>query len=102
MGIPIIPIIPITGITLMATFRSIMISMSFIISIMTVALVVVSLAVVLMVVTTVVVMAGEGTLDRLTKAGAFRSCFFFTYLCKKQAVDDQEKDLASSDDPTVF
>jgi hypothetical protein len=72
MGIPIIHIIPITGITLMATFRSIMISMIFIISVMMATLIVtsavVTLVVILMVVTTVVVMAGEGTLD----SGSFR------------------------------
>ena len=80
MGIPIIHIIPIMGITRMATFRSIMISMIFIISIMMATLVVtlaaVTLVVILMGVTTVVVTAGGGALDRQTKAGAFRPRFF--------------------------
>lgn len=68
MGIPIIHIITIMGISLMVTFRSIMISMAFIISIMMVTLTVTSV-VILMAATTVVVMVGEGALDRQTKAG---------------------------------
>jgi len=81
MGIPIIHIITIMGITLMATFRSIMISMIFIISIMMATLIItlaaVTLVVILMVVTLMVVMAGEDTHDRQTKAGAFRPRFFW-------------------------
>ncbi len=52
-----------TGITHMASFRSIMILMTFIISIMTDILVAVILVVILMVVTTAVFMAEEGGLD---------------------------------------
>lgn len=74
MGIPIIQTITIMGITLTATFRSIMISMTFIISIMmatlTVTLVVVALAVILMVGTAVVVMAGEDVRDCQRKGRA--------------------------------
>jgi hypothetical protein len=75
MGILIIHIIPIMDITLMAPFRSIMISMIFIISVMMATLIVtlaaVILVVILMGVTAVVVTAGGGALDRQTKAGAF-------------------------------
>ncbi len=71
MGIPIILIITIMGITLTATFRSIMISMIFIISIMTATLIVTSVVgasvVILRTVTTVGVMAGEATLDCLRR-----------------------------------
>jgi hypothetical protein len=73
MGIPIIHIITTMGITLMAPFRSIMISMIFIISVMMaiVTLAAVILVVILMGVTAVVVTAGGGALDRQTKAGVF-------------------------------
>jgi hypothetical protein len=71
----------IMGITHMASFRSIMISTIFIISVMmdtsVVTLVAVILVVILMVVTTVVFMAGEGGLNR----GGFRiSVYKFTPL----------------------
>ncbi len=93
------------GITHMASFRSIMISMTFIISTMmdtlVIALVAVILVVILIGVTAVVFMAGEDGLNRQTEAGAFAPVFF-TRSCKKQAVDDQEKNLTRCDDPAVF
>lgn len=70
MGIPIIHIITIMGITLMATFPSIMISMTFIISIMMVTLVI-TLTVITLVVILMVVMAGEDTHDRQDEGRAF-------------------------------
>ena len=80
MGIPIIHIIPIMGITLMATFRSIMISMTFIISIMMVTLIVtltvITLVVISMVVTLMVVMAGEDTHDRRDEGRGFPTLLF--------------------------
>ena len=97
----IILITTIMGITHMASFRFIMIWTIFIISIMMDILVAVISVVILMVVTTVVDMAGEGGLTRRTEAGAFAPVFF-RRSCKKQAADDQEKDLTSSYDPAVF
>jgi hypothetical protein len=80
MGIPIIHIITIMGITLMATFRSIMMEMMKIIEITMATLIMtleaVTLVVILMGVTAVVVTTGGGALDRQTKAGAFRPRFF--------------------------
>ena len=77
MGILIIHIIPIMDITLMAPFRSIMISMIFIIFVMMaiVTLAAIILVVILMGVTAVAVTAGGGALDRQTRAGAFCPCF---------------------------
>ena len=75
MGILIIHIIPIMDITLMAPFRSSMISMIFIISVMMATLIVplaaVILVVILMGVTAVAVTAGGGALDRQMRAGGF-------------------------------
>ncbi len=86
MRIQTIHIITIMGITHMATFRSIMISMTLIISIIVVALIVTSaaviLAVILTVVTAVVFMAGEGGPNRRTEAGAFAPVFFHAFMQK--------------------
>jgi hypothetical protein len=87
MGTLIIHIITIMGITRMATFRSIVISMNFIISVSRAALIVtlavVTSVVILLGVTTVAVMGGEGALDRRDQGRGRKPLPSFTLFMQK-------------------